>query len=312
MAFRNQLGLSLGLILILFISCVPAPKLDTSVDIKANNTDGELSITLGESVTLTWSIVNPPTNRSCKLIQNEEGPEKGDEELPIENKCGGTKTVTPSKSTQYTISGTSNQGVPVTDKVIVKVEASVPSIASFSSNKLIITQGEEVTLSWKAENAELCTLKADVGSTSEETVNCESTKVFKPDSNTSYTFKAARAGGEDATEQTVSIEVKKPQTIKVIAYAWADQASAASYTPNSIYSYNSAGGAITATRISAGAYTMSFADLTITGGNVQVSSYGDDEYCNVISWGFSSVSVRCHNSSGVATDSKYTVTVISN
>ncbi len=314
MTLKNKLRALTSLVLLwtILVSCGGGGSRPlTSVDIKANGKDAELSITVGESVTLTWSIENPPENRSCKLIQNEEGPEKGDEELPIENKCGGTKTVTPSKSTQYTISGSSNQGGPVTDKVIVEVDTSVPSITSFFANKETITKGEEVTLSWKAENAALCSLKTNIESATEETVNCESTRVLKPESNTSYTFKAARANGEAATEQSLNITVQIPPA-KVIAYAWANNLSTASYTPSATYSYNSSGGAISATRSSVGTYSISFAGLSIDGGNIQISSYSSNEYCNLASWSSSTVNVICHDSSGILTDSRYTVTVISN
>ncbi len=99
---------------------------------------------------------------------------------------------------------------------------------------------------------------------------------------------------------------------RVAAYAWANDMSTASYTPNASYSYNSGGGAITAARTAAGTYTMTFAGLTISSGDMQVSAYGSNRNCNVQSWGTSTVNVRCYDNAGTLADSLYTVTVILN
>lgn len=100
-----------------------------------------------------------------------------------------------------------------------------------------------------------------------------------------------------------------------VGYAWADQPASASYTPDPDYSFNSAAGAITATRSGAGDYAIVFSGLgggPNEGGNVQVSAYGSGAgYCRVQGWasiGSSvTININCFNSAGVATDMAYTV-----
>ena len=103
-------------------------------------------------------------------------------------------------------------------------------------------------------------------------------------------------------------------TPSLLGYAWADQASTASYTPDTTYSYNSGHGTITATRSSTGTYAVLFNGLNqngIVGGDVHVTSYQSNTRCKVISWGGVnvSVSVLCTNLAGTATDSRFQVLV---
>ncbi len=108
---------------------------------------------------------------------------------------------------------------------------------------------------------------------------------------------------------TSAITVAQPAKRNVVAYAWADQSSAASYTPASANSYNAAGGPITATRTAAGTYTMTFDGLSLIAGDVQISTFGSSERCSVSSWSGSTVNVSCVNASGVATDARYMLSV---
>jgi hypothetical protein len=98
-----------------------------------------------------------------------------------------------------------------------------------------------------------------------------------------------------------------------LAFAWASEPASASYTPDGSYSYNAAGGAITATRSGTGAYQMSwsgFEDVGINGGNIQVSGYtvgGADVSCGVGGWGSYTASVYCYDSAGDPVDAYYTI-----
>ena len=112
----------------------------------------------------------------------------------------------------------------------------------------------------------------------------------------------ADAGASDASTTVAN----------VAAYVWANNSTSASYTPSTSYSYNSAGGAITITRSSTGTYSVTFGNLSINSGDVQVSAYGSSAHCNVTSWGGSSVSVACYAPNGTAVDSDYTVLVVLN
>jgi hypothetical protein len=96
-----------------------------------------------------------------------------------------------------------------------------------------------------------------------------------------------------------------------MAFAWANDPSASSYTPNTQYSFASGGGSITATRSGTGVYQMQWTGMGgigINGGHAQVTAYGSaDVRCKVWSWGPSSVSVRCHDTAGSPADTPYNV-----
>ncbi|MBV1910683.1 MAG: DUF5011 domain-containing protein [Kangiellaceae bacterium] len=111
---------------------------------------------------------------------------------------------------------------------------------------------------------------------------------------------------------TLNITDEITDTPNITAYAWADDASADSYTPDPSYSYNVTGEAITATRSATGDYSIEFTGLDLSSGNVQVTAYNSQAKCNVELWLNSSVSISCFDSSGAPVDSQYTVTVTGN
>ena len=101
-------------------------------------------------------------------------------------------------------------------------------------------------------------------------------------------------------------------------YAWADNASGASYTPNATFSFNSTGGAINITRSGVGTYAVRFNGLgggAVSGGNVQVTAYGSgSETCKVVSWSSTgadfTANVRCFNSAGGNADTRYSINIV--
>jgi hypothetical protein len=102
-----------------------------------------------------------------------------------------------------------------------------------------------------------------------------------------------------------------------IGFALAYRQRTASYTPQANVSFNSAGGAITATRSSVGHYAMHFAGLQkLPGGteHVQATSLGPLSTCNVVRWKNAAdgitVFVECRNGAGEFVDSWYNVLVI--
>jgi len=105
-----------------------------------------------------------------------------------------------------------------------------------------------------------------------------------------------------------------------LGYAWANEPSTASYTPNLHYSYNSASGAITATRSAVGRYAIEFEGLQkLTGHseNVQVTPWGTGyATCKVVNWGNSATgtafraNVECRNITGAFKDARFNVLVI--
>jgi hypothetical protein len=106
-----------------------------------------------------------------------------------------------------------------------------------------------------------------------------------------------------------------------LGFAWSERQGATSYTPHESSAFNSAGGAITATKSSEGQYAMHFAGLQKLPGHtehVQVTSYGLLPglltTCNVVRWdnvadGLTVV-VECRDGGGQFVDSAYMVLVI--
>ncbi len=93
------------------------------------------------------------------------------------------------------------------------------------------------------------------------------------------------------------------------SFTRADQPVAARYTPDPAFTYNAAGEAVEITRSATGAYRVSFGGMGDVGdgrGHVQVSAVGDAPvHCTVASWTDDDVDVRCFDTSGAATDTRF-------
>jgi hypothetical protein len=105
-------------------------------------------------------------------------------------------------------------------------------------------------------------------------------------------------------------------TTSRIGWVWASNPTDTSpYTPDPSYSYNSAGGAITITRLDAGYYAVQFAKLStgVVGGDVQATEYSGSGYCMASGWSFTTngrvvtAYVNCYDASGNASDSYFTL-----
>jgi hypothetical protein len=99
-------------------------------------------------------------------------------------------------------------------------------------------------------------------------------------------------------------------TTEVFGWVWANQATAASYTPNATHQYNSSGSTSAVTRSGTGVYQVTFAGLGgVHGGNVQVTARGSDSArCKVAGWTSAgstvTAGVRCFKNS-IAADSEF-------
>ena len=101
-------------------------------------------------------------------------------------------------------------------------------------------------------------------------------------------------------------------------YVWANNASAAAYTPAKPYQYSSANAVNTVSRSGVGVYTVELPGLgrSVATGDVQVTAYGStNDFCQVGSWGSSGsnelVTVHCFDPAGGAADSEYTLQYVS-
>ena len=85
----------------------------------------------------------------------------------------------------------------------------------------------------------------------------------------------------------------------------ADQPSASSYTPSTVYQWNSTGASNTIQRSGVGTYTVVFPGQTFVGGTAEVTAYGAGSgYCKVQNWYSDGVNqnvvVRCFSTSGAS------------
>jgi hypothetical protein len=119
------------------------------------------------------------------------------------------------------------------------------------------------------------------------------------------------AGVPDDPLYLVAFYFKRRSPTREMAFAWADQASNPSYTPNAVYSVNPGGGAILAERFGVGDYRMTFTGFGATGsgtGHVQVSAYGPDpRRCKLSGWSGDDVDVLCFDYAGNPADTRYSV-----
>jgi secreted trypsin-like serine protease len=96
-------------------------------------------------------------------------------------------------------------------------------------------------------------------------------------------------------------------------YVWAHDATSASYTALANFSHNSTGAANTVARLGVGHYRVRFPGLAGSGDTVKVTAYGSGaNSCTAEDWTNSVttkyVYVRCVNSSGSVSDTRFTAT----
>ncbi len=99
------------------------------------------------------------------------------------------------------------------------------------------------------------------------------------------------------------------------AYLWADNPTAASYTPSTAYQWSSALRANTVNRTGPGVYQALLPGLTSSGGTVLVTSYGSgSERCKIASWFPSNlgiaVNVSCFQVNGNPADTQFTLSFL--
>jgi hypothetical protein len=94
------------------------------------------------------------------------------------------------------------------------------------------------------------------------------------------------------------------------AYALANNATAASYTPSLSYQHEVPSGVATATRSGTGNYAMHFANADLATGHVHVAATNswNAEFCKVVSWNSSiGINVRCYSATGAPVDTSYQI-----
>jgi YVTN family beta-propeller protein len=94
-----------------------------------------------------------------------------------------------------------------------------------------------------------------------------------------------------------------------LTYLWANDPSASSYTPDTVYQFNSAGGTDTITKLGIGEYLVFTPGLDLSNGTVAVTAYGPtNAQCRIDGWGGGEAVILCSHPGGVAVDSQFTMT----
>jgi hypothetical protein len=93
-------------------------------------------------------------------------------------------------------------------------------------------------------------------------------------------------------------------------YVWANDPTAASYTPSATFQWNSNGSDVTIQRSGVGTYNVVFPGQSFAGGTVEVTAYGTgSNFCKVGSWSPNgsnqNVSVLCFSNGGSPADSMF-------
>ncbi len=96
-----------------------------------------------------------------------------------------------------------------------------------------------------------------------------------------------------------------------VAYVWANNPTAASYTPSGAYAY-SPGATPRITRSGTGTYRVQLANSMVTSGaTIMVTAYGSTPaHCRIVSWGGGAANVKCLNMAGQPVDSRYSLLVV--
>jgi phospholipase C len=161
----------------------------------ATLTASPATVAPGSSATLSWTTAYAST-------------------VTIDNGVGvvatsGTMSVTPSSTTQYTLTATSVNGTS-TSTATVTVHANPPT-AKLTAAPTTITIGNSATLTWSTTNATSVSIDNGIG-----TVAASGSTTVSPTTTTTYTLTATGAGGTVTATATVTVAELMP-TAKLTA-----------------------------------------------------------------------------------------------
>ncbi len=144
-----------------------------------------VSITAGQSFTLTWSSTDAD---SCII-------EPGIGSVAV----SGSMSVTPTETATYNITATGPGGT-ATDSVTVTVI--YPPTVSMSADPETIESGESANLTWTSTNADTCVIEPGVG-----TVDPNGSTAVSPTETTTYTITATGLGGTATAAVTLNVNL---------------------------------------------------------------------------------------------------------
>lgn len=197
---------------------------------------------------------------------------------------GVTGTVTPPRSQSYNSMGGINTITKLTPGA-GRYEVSLPRVQSFFGGNVQVTALSSVARHCKVESW------LNFGDRLSVTVLCFDAAGNPADSDFSayYVSRNGQPGIEGG-------------------YAWAEDPTNPSYSPNSTYAWNSTGQGITITRRPVGQYTVTFSGQNLQSATPIVTAYGSGaNYCKIVSMGTSSVDVNCFTAGGSLADTRFSV-----
>ena len=152
------------------------------------------SVTSGGSATLNWDVA-------------------GSQSVTISPDIGtvsssGSQTVTPTETTDYTLTATNISGSSRAWAAITVTAPSKPAISSFSANPGTITAGQPATLSWNVTGATSVSISPALG-----TVSSSGSQTVTPTQTTTYTITATNDAGPSTTTAKVTVNPSGPPAI---------------------------------------------------------------------------------------------------
>ncbi|TSC69191.1 MAG: Uncharacterized protein G01um101456_292, partial [Parcubacteria group bacterium Gr01-1014_56] len=173
---------------------VPPPTPAPTVSLSAS----PISITSGQSASLTWSSTNAT---SCSASGGWSGAQG----------TSGTQSVSPTTNTTYTLTcsgggGSTSQSTTVlVTTTSPPTSASVPTV-SFSASPTSITSGQSSTLTWGSTDATSCSASGGWSGAQ----GTSGTQSISPTANTTYTLTCTGAGGSANQSSTVTVTSSAP------------------------------------------------------------------------------------------------------
>jgi myo-inositol-hexaphosphate 3-phosphohydrolase/glucose/arabinose dehydrogenase/lysophospholipase L1-like esterase len=151
------------------------------------------TITLGDSTTLDWTVVDADTvtlNEGIGVVAHSRD-----------------MVLSPTTTTTYTLTAT-NAGGSVDQSILIIVELPPPTIDSFTATPGTITEGDSSTLAWTTTDATSVTIDQGVGS-----VAVDGNTSVSPAVTTLYTLTATNLGGSTQASVTVTVNPLPPPVI---------------------------------------------------------------------------------------------------
>jgi flagellar motor protein MotB len=148
------------------------------------------SVTAGQVSTLNWVVENADTVTISGINQTLA-------------KDSGTVNVTPSQTTNYTLTATNTAGQATAVAVVTIIPGgggTLPVIASFTANPTSIQAGGSSTLSWNVTGADRVVIDNGIGQ-----VNASGTRSVSPSATTLYTLTAFNASGQVTATANVAV-----------------------------------------------------------------------------------------------------------